>query len=101
MCIASWYEFCPTLASHLFSLLQHSSFERPYKVKNVPPFEIAGSGWGYFTISIIIALKEGYSWVSSRATVGQGGLSLLPFTWTLNFERQLTYQDFGVDVAIS
>ncbi|KAN0110024.1 kinase-like protein [Hyaloscypha variabilis] len=77
----------------------HSSFEHPYTVKNLPPFEWAGSGWGFFTISIIIALKPGYSWISPLATVGPCGHSLLPLTWTLNFEQELTYQEFEVDLA--
>jgi hypothetical protein len=68
-------------------------------VKNLPPFEWAGSGWGFFTISIIIALKPGYSWVSPGATVGLNGHSLLPLIWTLNFEQELTYHESEVGLA--
>jgi hypothetical protein len=70
-------------------------------VKNLPPFEWAGSGWGFFTISIIIALNQGYSWVFPGATVGPSGHSLLPLNWTLNFEQELTYQEFEVGLAAS
>jgi hypothetical protein len=70
-------------------------------VKNLPPFEFAGSGWGFFTISIIIALNQGYSWVSPGARVGPSGHSLLPLHWTLNFKQELTYQEFEVGLAAS
>ncbi|KAJ6083643.1 serine/threonine protein kinase [Penicillium canescens] len=77
----------------------HSSFERPYHVKRLPPFETSGRGWGFFTIHTIVTLKRGYSWVSPKATVGPEGQSLLPLYWTLNFEQELSYSYIEVGIA--
>ncbi|KAJ5606268.1 serine/threonine protein kinase [Penicillium lagena] len=79
----------------------HPSFEHPYSVQHLPPFEMSGGGWGYFTISIVVALKRGYSWVSPDATLGPGDQSLLTLYWTLNFERELSYSHVEVGVAVS
>lgn len=77
----------------------HSSFAQPYKVKKLPPYELTGGGWGHFTISIIIALNPGYSWVFPGAKMGPSGHSFLPLDWRLNFEQNHTYRDFKVGLA--
>lgn len=93
VCILSpWRTF-----SHL---LQHPSFEHPYDVTHEPPYEWSGGGWGFFTISIVVGLKRGYSWVSPDATLGPGNQSLLPLFWTLDFERKLSYRQVEVGVAV-
>lgn len=68
-------------------------------MKKLPPFEWAGRGWGYFTISIIIALEPGYSWAFPGARMDPGGRSLLPLHWSLNFKQEFTYHDFEVGLA--
>lgn len=90
----------PIPVATISHLLQHPSFEHPYYVIHQPPYEVSGEGWGFFTISIVVGLKPGYSWVSPNATLGPGGQSLLPLYWTLDFERELSYRQVEVGVAV-
>lgn len=64
------------------------------------PFEMGGRGWGYFTISALLALKTGYCWVSPDATVGADGNSLLPLEWRLDFEKELSFVRAEVGIAV-
>jgi len=66
-----------------------------------PPFETPGSGWGSFTINVLIALRSGYYWVHPEAAVGPGNQSLLPLEWTLSFEREFSYTEVEVQVGES
>jgi hypothetical protein len=64
-----------------------------------PPFEILASGWGYFPIRAVVALKRRYAWVSKDAMAGPEGQSLLPLTWMLDFYNDFSYSDIAVGIV--
>ncbi len=95
---------CPRLVGEKICALtytkkQHSSFTAPYTIMHQPPFELSGSGWGYFPIGVVVSLRRGYAWVAEDAMVGPEGQSLLPLYWMLNFERDLSFTDVDVGVV--
>jgi hypothetical protein len=81
--------------------LKHPSFQNPHVIITKPPYESNGEGWGFFTISVLVALKAGYYWVHPHATSIPDGQSLLPLHWTLNFEGSLKQMEFKVEVGVS
>ena len=64
-----------------------------------PPFEFNGAGWGYFELSVLIALKPGSFWVHPNATWTSAGQSLLPLSWMLNFDEPVSQREVQVELG--
>lgn len=70
-------------------ILLHPTF-RPSRVfRTQPPYEISRKGWGYFTITAYVVLKQGWSWISDDAEAvpfrRDSARARLPLDWTLDF----------------
>ncbi|KAJ4354204.1 uncharacterized protein N0V89_005938 [Didymosphaeria variabile] len=77
----------PELVSHVKVNL-HPTFRPPSVVLRDPPFEVRRLGWGYFSISATIVLKEGWEWIGGGEVRGElsdrkGALEL---GWMLDFD---------------
>ncbi|KAF2450388.1 hypothetical protein P171DRAFT_402755 [Karstenula rhodostoma CBS 690.94] len=77
----------PDLVSHVKVNL-HPTFNPPSLVLRDPPFEVRRLGWGYFSISATVVLKEGWEWIGGSEVRGElsdrkGALGL---EWMLDFE---------------
>lgn len=89
----SWKFFVTTSASDLLEMVVvhlHPTFRNPTLVLETPPYEIRRLGWGYFTITADVILKEGYSWICSEAEDTPNGRyrGMLSLDWTLDFDGQ-------------
>jgi hypothetical protein len=67
------------------------------------PFQLLGSGWGFFTISALVILKSGFFWNSPTAKTAPGGQErgMLPLTWTLNFDQPRTQSTGSFEIGRS
>ncbi|THV76155.1 hypothetical protein D6D29_08544 [Aureobasidium pullulans] len=67
----------------------HPTFRPPTIYCKSAPYEIRRKGWGYFTITVSVDLKKGWSWVSEDAEEvpfrGDDAKARLLLDWTLDF----------------
>lgn len=68
----------------------HPTFRPPSLILRDPPFEVRRLGWGYFSISATVVLKEGWEWIGGSEVRGElsdrkGALGL---GWMLDFEGE-------------
>jgi hypothetical protein len=65
------------------------------------PFQLLGSGWGFFTINVLVLLKGKLFWHTPIAKTAPGGQDrgMLLLTWTLNFEQPSTQSTSSFEIG--
>lgn len=76
---------------HSVEVILHPTFTPSRVFLTSSPFELTRLGWGHFTLTVFVNLKEGWVWEHEDAMTVQfrqgRGEASLPLDWDLDFER--------------